>query len=167
KTDEAVELLREAFAMSREMITYFGPPILGSLAELTRDAEERHRCLDEAERILQLGCPTHNHIFFYRSAIALSLRLGDWNDAERYAHLLQGKFSEEPVPVVTFIVERARALAAAGRGARDAGLLARLENIAQQARYAHAFVWVPELERAAARLRADLDAPSRGALRPG
>ncbi|MGH8768089.1 MAG: tetratricopeptide repeat protein [Burkholderiales bacterium] len=167
KTDEAVELLREAFAMSREMITYFGPPILGSLAELTRDAEERQRCLDEAERILQLGCPTHNHIFFYRSAIALSLRLGDWNDAERYADLLQGKFSEEPVPVVTFIVERARALAAAGRGARDAGLLARLENIAQQARHAHAFVWVPELERAAARLRADLDAPSRGALRPG
>ncbi|MGH6821870.1 MAG: hypothetical protein ACREDU_13570, partial [Methylocella sp.] len=45
KTDEAVELLREAFAMSREMITYFGPPILGSLAELTRDAEERQRCL--------------------------------------------------------------------------------------------------------------------------
>ena len=167
KTDEAVELLREAFAMSREMITYFGPPILGSLAELTRDAEERQRCLDEAERILQLGCPTHNHIFFYRRAIELSLRLGNWNNAERYADLLQAKFSEEPVPAVTFTVERARALAAAGRGARDAGLLARLENIAQQARDAHAFAWVPELERAAAGLRADLDSLSRGALRPG
>jgi len=39
--------------------------------------------------------------------------------------------------------------------------------MAQQARDAHAFVWVPELERAAAGLRADLDSPSRGALRPG
>ncbi len=167
KTEAAVELLREAFAMSREMITYFGPPILGSLAELTSDAEERQRCLAEAERILQLGCLTHNHIFFYRRAIELSLRLGDWNNAERYADLLQAKFSEEPVPVVTFTVERARTLAAAGRGARDAGLLARLENIAQQARDAHAFVWVPELERAAVGLRADLDSQSRGALRPG
>jgi hypothetical protein len=85
KTEEAVELLREAFSLSQEMITYFGAPILGSLAELTRDAEERERCLAEAERILQLGCPTHNHIFFYRSAIALSLRLGNWNNAERCA----------------------------------------------------------------------------------
>jgi tetratricopeptide (TPR) repeat protein len=167
KTEQAVELLREAFSLSREMITYFGAPILGSLAELTRDVEERQRSLAEAERILQLGCLTHNYIFFYRSAIALSLRLGDWNDAERYADLLLASFSDGSVPFVTFVVERARALAAAGRGARDAGLLARLENIAQQARDAHALVWLPELERAAAEIRADLDAPSRGALRPG
>jgi len=44
------------------------------------------------------------------------------------------------------------------------GLLARLESIAQQARDAHAFVWVPELELAAAGLRADLDSLSPGAL---
>jgi hypothetical protein len=63
-------------------------------------------------------------------------------------------------------VERASTLAAAGRGVRDAGLLARLENIAQQARDAHAYAWVPELERAATALRADLDSLLRGAMRP-
>jgi tetratricopeptide (TPR) repeat protein len=156
KTDEAVALLREAFALSREMITFFGPPILGSLAELTSDAEERQRCLDEAERILQLGCPAHNHIYFYRPAIELSLRLGDWNNAERYADLLQAKFTEEPVPVVTFTVERARALAAAGRGVRDPALLTLLEKLGHKAKEARATVWVGAIEQAAARMRAEM-----------
>ncbi|MEK6210243.1 MAG: hypothetical protein AABM64_07710 [Pseudomonadota bacterium] len=114
-----------------------------------------------------MGCPAHNHAFFYRPAIDLSLRLCDWEGAECYADLLETKVSEEPVPLVTFTVERARTLAAVGRGVRDAGLLARLENIAQQARDAHAYAWVPELELAAAGLRAELDSLSRGALRPG
>lgn len=167
KTDEAARLLREAWNLNQDMVTYFGPPILGFLAQYTDDAGESQRCLDEAKRILELGCPAHNHVFFYRPAIDLSLRLCDWEGAERYADLLENKFSEEPVPLVTFTVERARTLAAAGRGVRDAGLLARLEAIAQQARGAHAYAWVPELERAAAGLRTDLDSPPRGALRPG
>jgi class 3 adenylate cyclase/tetratricopeptide (TPR) repeat protein len=167
KTDEAAKVLREAWNLNQDMVTYFGPPILGFLAQYTRDVEESRRCLDEAERILELGCPAHNHVFFYRPAIDLSLRLGDWEGAERYADKLENKFSEEPVPLITFTVERARTLASAGRGVRDAGLLARLEHITQQARDAHAFAWIPELERAAAGLRADLDSLSRGALRPG
>jgi hypothetical protein len=111
--------------------------------------------------------PGTQSCFLLPFAIDLSLRLCDCEGVERYADLPEGKFSEEPVPLVTFTVERARALAAAGRAARDAGLLARLANNAQQAKDAHAFAWVPELERAVAGLRADLDLPSRGALRPG
>ncbi len=166
KSDEVARVLREAWNLSQDMVTYFGPPILGFLAQYTSDAEESQRCLDDARRILELGCPAHNHVFFYRPAIDLSLRLGGWEDAERYADLLESKFSEETVPLVTFTVERARTLAAAGRGVRDAALLARLENIAAQARDAHAYAWVPELERAATALRVDLDSLSRGALRP-
>jgi tetratricopeptide (TPR) repeat protein len=98
RVDESAELLRDAFVLSQEMVTFFGPPILGALAAITADAEERKRCLEEAQRILQLGCPAHNHAFFYRPAIDLSLRLGDWDGAERYAELLQSKFSEESVP---------------------------------------------------------------------
>ena len=154
ETDGAVGMLRDAYALSREMITYFGPAILGSLAELTSDAAERQHCLDEAEDILQLGCPVHNHIFFYRPAIELSLRLGDWTNAERYADALQAKFSEEPVPVVTFTVERARALAAAGRGVRDPALLASLEKLGREVRQARATVWIGAIEQAAARMRA-------------
>jgi hypothetical protein len=85
------------------------------------------------------------------------LRLHDWKSAERYAELLEAKFSEEPIPLVTFTAERARTLVAAGRGVRDAGLLARLENIARQAKDAHAYAWVPQLELAVNRLRGDLD----------
>ena len=165
--DEAAKLLREAWNLNQDMVTFFGPPILGYLALYTSDAGESRRCLDEAKRILELGCPAHNHVFFYRPAIDLSLRLRDWEGAERYAELLESKFSEESVPLVTFTAERARALATAGRGVRDAGLLARLENIAKQARDAHAYALVPELERAAEGLRADPDSLSRGALRPG
>jgi class 3 adenylate cyclase/tetratricopeptide (TPR) repeat protein len=167
KSDEAARVLREAWNLNQDMVTYFGPPILGFLAQYTNDAGESRRCLEEAQRILGLGCPAHNHVYFYRPAIDLSLRLCDWGGAEHYAELLESKFSEEPVPLVTFTVERARTLAAAGRGVHDAGLLARLENIAQQARDAHAYAWVPQLELAAAGLRADLDSLSRGALRPG
>ncbi len=167
KTDHAASLLREAWKLNQEMVTYFGPPILGFLAQFTDDAGERRHCLDQAERILELGCPAHNHVFFYRPAIDLSLRLGDWERAERYADLLESKFSEESVPLVTFTVERARTLAAAGRGMRGPELLTRLESIAQQARDAHAYAWVPGLELAVERLRTDPDSRSRGALRPG
>ncbi len=153
KADEAVKVLREAWILNQEMVTYFGPPILGFLAQFTDDAGESERCLAEGVRILELGCPAHNHVFFYRPAIDLSLRHRDWESAERYADLLESKFSEEPVPLVTFTVERARTLAAAGRGMHDASLLARLEKMAQQARDAHAFAWVPDLERAAAGLK--------------
>ncbi|HVY07462.1 MAG TPA: tetratricopeptide repeat protein [Burkholderiales bacterium] len=154
RTEEAAAMLREAHVLSREMITYFGPPVLGSLAEWTRDAGERERCLDEGQRILALGCPVHNHLFFYRSAIELSLGTGDWDAAARFADALEASFSEEPVPGVTFSVERARALVAAGRGGRDPALLATLEKLARDARDAHAIVSVGALDRAAARMKA-------------
>jgi hypothetical protein len=164
---EATKLLREAVVLSREMVTYFTAPILGCLALYTDDVAERQRCLDEAQKILQLGCPAHNHMFFYRPAIDLALRLGEWEKAERYADLLAQKFSEEPVPLVTFTVERARALTAAGRGLCDAGLLARIESLARQARDAHAYAWVPQIELAAEGLRSNTNPSSSGALRPG
>ncbi|HEX7954296.1 MAG TPA: adenylate/guanylate cyclase domain-containing protein, partial [Burkholderiales bacterium] len=139
-----------------EMITYFGPPILGSLAELTSDPEERRRCLEEAERILESECTVHNHFLFARPAIELSLRLGDWDNAQRYAQAIEEKFCAEPVPIVTFTVQRAHALIAAGRGGRDPALLASLERLASEAREGYASIWAGALEQAAARLRAQI-----------
>ncbi len=154
KIDEACQLLRDAMVISREMITYFGPPILGTLAAFTSDADERQRCLAEAEHILASGCNVHNHVFFARPAIELSLRLGDWVSAERYASALEDRFGEEPVPVVTFTVARARALIAAGRGGREPQLLAQLEDLAGRAREARVMIWVEALDLAAERIRA-------------
>src|SRR5262249_34508424 len=54
-TQEALAMLREADGMSREMVKYFGPPILGLIAQWTGDAEERNRCLDDAMRVFEGG----------------------------------------------------------------------------------------------------------------
>ncbi len=56
--------------------------------------------------------------------------------------------------MVTFTVERARALAAAGRGVRDPALLASLEKLGREVRQARATVWIGAIEQAAARMRA-------------
>jgi tetratricopeptide (TPR) repeat protein len=153
KTDEAVPMLREALALSTDLLTYFGPPILASLAELTSDADERQRCLDQAQRICESGCPVHNHVFFYRQAIELCLKACEWNTAERYVEALDSLFREEAVPVATFIAERARALIAAGRGGRDPALLASLESLARKARDARSVIWAGALDEAAKRMR--------------
>lgn len=156
KRDEAVAMLREALALSTDLMTYFGPPILGGLAQLTHDAAERQQCLDEAQRIISHGCPVHNHVFFYRNAIELFLHAADWDTAERYAATLDSLFREEAVPVATFIANRAHALIAVGRGARDSTLLATLEKLAQEARNARSVIWAGALDQAATRIRAQV-----------
>lgn len=154
KKDEAVAMLRDALARSTDLMSYFGPPILGGLAYLTDDAIERQRCLDEGQRIISLGCPVHNHVFFYRYAIELYLEARDWDTAERYADKLESIFREEPVPVATFIADRAHALIAAGRGGRDPALLASIEKLASRARDARSLIWANALDDAANRIRA-------------
>jgi hypothetical protein len=153
KRDEAVAMLREALALSTDLMTYFGPPILGGLAQLTDDAVERQRCLEEAQRIISRGCPVHNHVFFYRYAIELFMEAADWDTAERYTNALESLFREEAVPVATFIADRAHALIAAGRGVRDPALLASIEKLARKARDARSVIWASALDEAANRMR--------------
>ena len=58
---------------------------------------------------------------------------GDGEGVVRYADALEAYTSGEPLPWSNFLIARARALAAWGRGARDAASLAELARLRDQA----------------------------------
>ncbi len=156
RADDATRLLREAYVLCQDVVTYCGPWVLGALSAITNDERERERCLSEGQRILEMGCPSHNHAYFYRHAIDGSLQKGERDRAEELAGRLEQSFSSEPVPVVTFTIERARALIAVGRGQRDRALLDLLMKLEDQARTSGATVWIPSFSQAAEAVQANL-----------
>jgi len=94
------------------------------------------------------GAATHNIPLFGRAAIEACLNAKDWSGAERQADALLRGLAAEPLPMTDFLVARARALVAAGRGQANPGELCRL--LAE----ARAVGWkavLPALEAAAAR----------------
>jgi tetratricopeptide (TPR) repeat protein len=147
---EAAAMMREALAMAREHISYCGPMILGALARATDDPEERRRCLEEGQQIVEAGCPAHNHIFYYREAIETSLDAQDWAGAVRYADRLEQHFREEPIPFAAYTAARARVLAAVGQGRRDSTLWSQLKELTDRARASRLMLQLPALEAAAA-----------------
>ena len=90
------------------------------------DPDERRRCLEEGEQVVETGSAAHNHVFFYREAIDAALEAQDWSAALRYAQLLERRFVNEPITFADFLVGRARALAAMGQGQRDPALRQRM-----------------------------------------
>ncbi len=132
---EGMALLRQALAISRETgMAYMGPMLLGTLAHWTEDAAERHAALAEAEAFLAEGSISHNYLWFYREAIEAALLAADYDAVERYADALAAYTRSEPLPWADFFIARGRALAACGRGARDAtttASLTRLRDLAQ------------------------------------
>jgi class 3 adenylate cyclase len=131
----AAVLLREALTLARKTsIGFFGASILGSLALCTDDAEERAAALAEAEELLESGSVSHNHFFFARDAIDAALSERDFERALRYAQRLERYTAAEPLPWSMLVVERAEALVACGRGARNAALEATVERLLGTAR---------------------------------
>jgi hypothetical protein len=134
RRSRAARVVREALAISRETgMAYFGPCLLGWLALHTDDAAERRAALAEGEALLAAGSVSHNYIFFYHAAIAAALAAADWAAAERYAAALADYTRPEPLPWADFISARGRALAAWGRGERDAVAAERLRALREQA----------------------------------
>jgi hypothetical protein len=70
-----------------------------------------------------------NHLLFRKDAIDACLSLRDWDDAERHGAALEDFINPYPLPWSTFIIARARALAAYGRGRRDRPLMGELERL--------------------------------------
>jgi class 3 adenylate cyclase/tetratricopeptide (TPR) repeat protein len=154
----AAHLVREALAISRETgMAYFGPCLLGWLALHTDDAEERRAALAEGEALLAAGSVSHNYFFFSHAAVEAALRADDWAAAVRYAAALEDYTRPEPLPWADFTIARARALAAWGRGERDAAAVERLRALYDQAQRVG-------LRSAAGALEAALGAPGLGAL---
>ena len=146
---EALDLLREAAAISRETgIAYNGPRILGQLALTTDDPDERKRAIEEGESILRSGAVAHNHFWFYRDVMEAALNLEDWNSAESYAQALEDFTRAEPLPWSDFFIARSRALAAFGRGGRDAATIDELRRLRDEAERIGFMTALPEIEAA-------------------
>jgi tetratricopeptide (TPR) repeat protein len=146
--DEALALVEEALAISRETgIGFHGPNILGGLAAVTPDPDERRRALAEGEQIIGRGCVAHNHLRFYPDAIATMLDLGDWGEAERYADALEAFTRPEPLPWSDFFVARGRALAAFGRGHGDEDGRRELKRLEAEAHRLHYRTALPAIEQ--------------------
>jgi class 3 adenylate cyclase/tetratricopeptide (TPR) repeat protein len=145
----AARLVREALAISRETgMAYFGPGLLGWLALHTDDAEERSAALAEGEALLAAGSVSHNYMFFYHAAIETALRAADWTAAERYAAALDDYTRPEPLAWPEFMIARGRALAAWGRGDRDAAAIERLEALRDRAEQTGLRTALPAIEAA-------------------
>jgi hypothetical protein len=93
--------------------------LLRSLPELrncsaTHDPARSRALLDEGEHWLADGCVSHNYLEFYRHAIEVSLRSGDWDRAERYADALEAYTRDERLPWADLVIGAGRLLARAG-----------------------------------------------------
>jgi tetratricopeptide (TPR) repeat protein len=151
RRDEALALLQEALAVSRETgIGFHGPTILGGLAAALADPDERRRALAEGEQVIREGCVAHNHLRFYPDAIETALELAYWDEAERYAAALEAFTRPEPLPWSDFFVARGRALAAVGRGHADEGTKRELRRLEAEAHRLHYRTALPAIEQALA-----------------
>ena len=159
RREEATASVREGLEISRATgMAYLGPAILGGLAHVTTDPEERRAALAEGERLLTAGSLSHNHIWFYQAAADSALEQRDWPAAERYADALAAFTRGEPLPYVDCFVARTKALAAFGRGRRNRALQQALREVRASAA---ALGWqslLPELDEALAALGAGADA---------
>lgn len=138
-SEPAERILEQSRALCAETgaTAYIAPPILAALATVTSDHERRLAALAEGEALLRAGgCVSHCHLLFYEYAIDIQLEQADWSAVERYAHALEDYARPEPTPWSRFLVRRARALAQAGRGVRDASLAKSLQALADEARRA-------------------------------
>jgi tetratricopeptide (TPR) repeat protein len=118
-SDKAEQLASEAlavFRLSESSMRFLGGRTLGSFALVCRDPDQRRAALAEGEELLKLGVSSHNVLWFYRDAIEVSLELGDWIEAERFAQCLEDYTNAEPLRWSSYFAARGRALAKTGRG---------------------------------------------------
>ncbi len=126
-----------------------GPLVLGVRARIAATADERRALLDQGEALLRAGSMSHNHYWFREDAIEASLEAGDAAEAARHADELERYAGAEPTPWSRLVVDRARALAAALRGAPDE---AALRELRERALGLSMVVAVPAIDAALARI---------------
>ncbi len=153
---EALALARESILLLRNSesgMAFRGASALGALALATDDDDERHAALDEGRTLLQSGSMGHNHFNFCEDGIDSCLRAGEWDEVEKFAQHLQDYTHEESLPYSDFLIARAQALAAFGRGERGEAIAAKLQQLRDQAVSIKLFFQVPALDAALTELR--------------
>ncbi|MEW9585460.1 adenylate/guanylate cyclase domain-containing protein [Paraburkholderia sp. DGU8] len=127
---KAVQALREAHAISREVGTQFcAPKVLSALSRAVDGNDERARLLAEGEALLRLGAVGHNHLWFYRDAIEAMLSAADPVGALLYVTALEDYTRREPLPWAELFAARGRALAHTLREPADEAVRCELERV--------------------------------------
>ena len=105
--------LEAALELARETgLGFIGAPLFGRLARAVPGAAEREHALREGEALLRSPGLAHGHLWFYRDAMEAGIAAAEWPLAARYADALEAWVAAEPLPWVTLIVARCRALMA-------------------------------------------------------
>jgi hypothetical protein len=78
---------------------------------------------------LSAGSISHNYFNFYEDAVETCLRLGDWDEADRFGQALENYNCDEPLDRCEYVVARGRALTAYGRGHRDEQTIEEIRRI--------------------------------------
>jgi hypothetical protein len=117
---------------SESGMTFGGPIALCILALAAEDEAQCQAALAEAEAILDDGSVGHNYLNFYEDAMEACLQFGAWDEVLRYAQALRDYTRPEPLPRSDYFIARGRALAAFGRGARDAQTMQALQRLCSE-----------------------------------
>ena len=79
----ALELVETALAVCRAHgMGHIGPWLHGVRALVETEPQARRQFLQEGERVLALGCVSHNYIQLRELAIDALLEIGDWDGVE-------------------------------------------------------------------------------------
>ncbi|MGZ5158728.1 MAG: adenylate/guanylate cyclase domain-containing protein, partial [Caldimonas sp.] len=114
------------------------------------DPQVRVQFLQEGERLLALGCVSHNHIQLRELAIDALLEIGDWDAVELNCERIRAYTAAEPLPMSEFLITRGRVLARFGRGERGADVRAALVELRELATRAEWHSALPAIESALA-----------------
>jgi class 3 adenylate cyclase/tetratricopeptide (TPR) repeat protein len=131
---DTIRELNVAISQSRESgLGFLGPWLLSTLALVSSNSDIRSQALAEGETVLKAGCVGHNYFAFYENAMEISLSIGNFDEAERYADALEAYMRAEPLPLSLFHIELTRTLINYHRHPGDEVVAARLLQLQNQA----------------------------------
>jgi hypothetical protein len=107
--------------------------------------------LTEGEALIRAGCVGHNQLRFYPDAMEVALELPDHDEVERYAAALEDYTHLEPLSWSRFFIARGEALAAFGRGRRDAALMVEIQRLRDEGERLGLRVALPAIDAALAK----------------
>ncbi|QIG47933.1 AAA family ATPase [Nordella sp. HKS 07] len=117
--NRAAKYLHTALDLASQTLSFIGPWIMGGLVLAADSPTERRQWLDQGLSILQNSAVSHNYLFFHADAMDAHLIDRNWDGVRKHAELLDRYTTNEPLPLSSFMIERARWAAAIGENTND------------------------------------------------
>ncbi|MEW8029610.1 MAG: BTAD domain-containing putative transcriptional regulator [Candidatus Thiodiazotropha sp.] len=146
-----VRYLERAYQAALDSVpTHIAPYILGVLARVTRDENQRHDAIREGQRYLDQGSLSHNYLHFYQNMIEVYLHKAEPERMLYYADALAEYTRHQPLPWSDFYIERGRLLALNLTGKCDRKSSRQAESLLEAAAKAGIHTGTQELKTIAA-----------------